>query len=163
MLPSGYTFWSQGQPQGLGPLAWMCQALPGWTGSSSRLVKTQADSAATWQDLASFAAFCTSLNSSLGGLRTSLAPCSALSGLPDEMMKCGYPFFCLVPHIEGEKNITFGIITTILLVYFKTKPSSKSETSLVSLIRALSTEMFISFVLQILSLECGSILHPKPV
>lgn len=51
--------------------------------------------------LAGFAAFCTSLNSSVGGLRPSLAPRSALPGLQDDM---GYPFFLpSVPHSRWEK------------------------------------------------------------
>lgn len=140
MLPSGYTFWSQGQPWGVGPLAWI-QFRHCLDGSySSRLVGTVADSAATWQVLASSAAFCTSLNSSLGGLRPSLAPHSALSGIKGQ--NAAIHSSCLVPHIEGEKNITFGRITTIMLVYFETNPSSKSGTSLVNLITTFSIEIF---------------------
>lgn len=62
----------------------LVQALPGWTDSSSRLVGTGADSAATWQELAGFAAFWTSLNSSLGCFKPPSSLHSALPGLWDK-------------------------------------------------------------------------------
>lgn len=98
MLPFGYTFWSQRQPWGLGPVAWI------WFRSclDGRLVETEADSpqppGKRWP-----------------ALQPSGLP-SQLPGRPQALL--GSPFcltrpmgwstavhsLCLVPTIEGEKK-----------------------------------------------------------
>jgi hypothetical protein len=77
---------------------------PRWTGSSSQLVGSEADFAATWQALASFAAFWSPLTSSLGDLRPFLPHNAALAAYE---MKSSCPF-CIpgtaereIPHLEG--------------------------------------------------------------
>lgn len=125
MLPSGFTFWSQGQPQGLGPVAWNCfrccldgQApAPGLEGLRLTL----------YSHLASLGQLCSLLDFSeqFTG-RSSSTPYSAILRLWNE--KPAIPSHLLLSHVKGEENILFTVPTTNILQYFKTKTISKSRT-----------------------------------
>lgn len=102
MLPSGYTFWSQGQPRGFGPATWIWFiTLPGWTYSSSRIIRTGADSlqppGKTWLALQP---------SGLPWIAHWYASSPPyLPILPYQgYIKCSGPFFLPVSQLEGEKN-----------------------------------------------------------